>query len=254
MSRRPKGESASTLRALIALVASLLVHALVLGTLSLPDIKARTPDAVLVRLTGHPQPVAQEDSAFLVPDTPDSPAKAPSTSVNSLPDGAPAAPEAPRAEKGPPGFVGAGEGPDATRGSTGGRALTGSAPGEGGEEVTGNRPEVESPAEGEAPDLTVDREAILASYKSEVLAMIETHKSYPAAARRLGQEGEARIRFRVGSNGALSDIELISSSGAEALDQAALDALAASSPLPPIPEELQVESLALSVTLVFTLN
>lgn len=46
--------------------------------------------------------------------------------------------------------------------------------------------------------------------------------AYPRAAQRLGQEGSVRLRIEVDANGAVSDVQLLESSGHELLDEAAI--------------------------------
>ena len=99
-----------------------------------------------------------------------------------------------------------------------------------------------------------DLDAILAGYRRQVLADISAHKAYPPTARRLSQEGEAKVRFRIAANGAISDVSLVTSSGIDSLDQAALEAVKSASPVHPIPGELNENSLVLSLTVVFSLD
>jgi protein TonB len=94
---------------------------------------------------------------------------------------------------------------------------------------------------------------LIASYREQVLAAISAHKTYPPAARRTGREGGVRVGFRVDGNGAVSNIEVVSSSGSDALDRAAVQAVEGSSPLPSPPAELG-ESLSLVLTIVFSLD
>ncbi|MFO0233172.1 MAG: energy transducer TonB [Burkholderiales bacterium] len=46
---------------------------------------------------------------------------------------------------------------------------------------------------------------------------------YPAAARRLGEQGEVRLDVHVGADGAVLDVQLRVSSGSPTLDRAAID-------------------------------
>jgi len=100
----------------------------------------------------------------------------------------------------------------------------------------------------------VDSEAILAGYRSAVLAAIDAHKVYPPVARRLGQEGDVRVRFRVSPGGEVSVVEIETSSGVTSLDEAAREAVISASPVPPLPTELGHESLTLSLLIIFSLD
>jgi protein TonB len=99
-----------------------------------------------------------------------------------------------------------------------------------------------------------DLDAIRAEYRQRVLSAIESRKEYPQAARRLRQDGTVSVRFIVSSDGAISGFSIASSSGIDALDYAARDAVLAASPVPPIPEELGVSSLEISLQIVFSLD
>jgi protein TonB len=115
-------------------------------------------------------------------------------------------------------------------------------------EIAGN-----SHGSGENSTPAIDRDALIAGYREQVLAAISAHKEYPPAARRTGREGEIRISFRVGGNGIVSNVEVVSSSGSEVLDRAAIKAVEESSPLPSPPAALG-ESLSLTLTVVFSLD
>jgi len=67
---------------------------------------------------------------------------------------------------------------------------------------------------------------------------IQSRLRYPPLAKRLGLEGTARVRFTVSADGSVSSLTLAETSGDSSLDQAALDAVQDSSPLPPPPAGL----------------
>jgi len=100
----------------------------------------------------------------------------------------------------------------------------------------------------------IDLDAIRSDYSSRVLAAISVHKVYPAQARRLGQEGIVRVRFNVTSDGTVTDVQVEESSGFQSLDNAAVDAVIASSPVPAVPSELGASVLTLSLLIVFDLD
>jgi periplasmic protein TonB len=104
------------------------------------------------------------------------------------------------------------------------------------------------------PPPAVDRDAVLAKYRSKVLAAINSHKQYPATAKRLGQKGKVKVNFRVASDGTVSGITAESSNGFDALEKASIDAVRAVGLMPPIPPELGQSSLNMVLTVVFSLS
>jgi protein TonB len=48
---------------------------------------------------------------------------------------------------------------------------------------------------------------------------------YPAAARRMGEQGEVRLDVHVGADGSVIDVQVRASSGSPALDRSAMDAV-----------------------------
>jgi protein TonB len=92
------------------------------------------------------------------------------------------------------------------------------------------------------------------TYLSELRNFIERYKSYPPQARTLGHEGQAEVRFSILSDGTLSSIELLRSSGSSILDQAALSLLQRVQKLAPIPIELRMTQLDLVLPIQYSLN
>ncbi len=74
----------------------------------------------------------------------------------------------------------------------------------------------------------------------QIRARIEAVVTYPAAARRRSLEGSAGVRFRVASDGRPYDIELGRSSGHSLLDRAAVQAVNAGAPFPPLDGRISV--------------
>ena len=64
-----------------------------------------------------------------------------------------------------------------------------------------------------------------ANYYSKLKQYIATYKSYPSISRRLGEEGISEVSFRVLKNGTFTNIKLRHSSGADRLDEAALESI-----------------------------
>ncbi len=74
----------------------------------------------------------------------------------------------------------------------------------------------------------------------QIRARIEAAVTYPVAARRRSLEGSAGVRFRVASDGRPYDIELGRSSGHSLLDRAAVQAVNAGAPFPPLDGRISV--------------
>ncbi len=77
-----------------------------------------------------------------------------------------------------------------------------------------------------------------ATWKSQILTLIEHNKRYPADARARGEQGVARLAFRIGSDGHLLSSRIAASSGSAALDAETLALLQRAQPFPPPPPEL----------------
>lgn len=92
------------------------------------------------------------------------------------------------------------------------------------------------------------------SYLAEVLARIARHKRYPREARHDGVTGVVTVTFTITANGTVLTQQVSGSSGDHRLDRAALDMLLRASPLPPIPRDMGVASLELTLPVEFSLN
>ena len=79
---------------------------------------------------------------------------------------------------------------------------------------------------GESPSSEGDR--LLA----KIVGKIEAAKRYPRAARRMGIQGTATVRFKLKPDGELEKIELLESSGSKLLDDASLETVRQAAPLP----------------------
>ncbi|HEX2573520.1 MAG TPA: energy transducer TonB [Polyangia bacterium] len=69
---------------------------------------------------------------------------------------------------------------------------------------------------------------------------IRSHRRYPELARRRGIEGKVEVSFRILPDGQVTEL-MVRRSADPMLDEAALAAVRAASPLPPFPEPLTVE-------------
>ena len=66
----------------------------------------------------------------------------------------------------------------------------------------------------------------------QIMRKIEDAKRYPGAARRMGIEGKAIVRFKLKPQGQVEAIEIVESSGSEILDRASLQTVRDAVPLP----------------------
>lgn len=69
---------------------------------------------------------------------------------------------------------------------------------------------------------------------------IEQNKAYPSPARREGTEGTTTVSFRVLSGGGVEGLRVLRSSGSPLLDEASLEAVRRSAPLPAVEGEIRV--------------
>lgn len=75
------------------------------------------------------------------------------------------------------------------------------------------------------------------SYEARLLAHIQKFRRYPAAARRMGDQGVAHLRVRIDRGGHVVSAQLLRGSGFPALDRGALDTLRRADPLPAVPAD-----------------
>jgi len=85
-----------------------------------------------------------------------------------------------------------------------------------------------------------------------LLAEINLHKHYPLSALRMGQQGTARVGFRLRRNGYIDALAVLRSSGHESLDRAALSAIHNIQPFAPA-DRLLTKTADLQIDIVFQL-
>ncbi|MBG0812399.1 energy transducer TonB [Methylosinus sp. H3A] len=95
----------------------------------------------------------------------------------------------------------------------------------------------EAPAASPTPILASDNRAAVAFQKA-LLAHIARFRRYPEEARRAGQQGTVQVLFAMRRDGAVTDVQIRTSSGQSALDAAAAETIRRAQPLPRIPREL----------------
>ncbi|WP_319531782.1 energy transducer TonB [uncultured Cohaesibacter sp.] len=93
--------------------------------------------------------------------------------------------------------------------------------------------------------------ALTTNYMGNVRSRVARKQRYPASSKRKREKGTAVIRFVVASNGGLSGLRLVRSSGSGALDQAALDMAKRAAPFPPIPAGTGKQSITFTLPISF---
>ena len=91
-------------------------------------------------------------------------------------------------------------------------------------------------------------------YLLQVLAAVRRNwfAVYPEAAR-LGQRGQVMLQFAISKQGGVAKVVFSTESGAKALDQAAVAAISASNPLPPLPTEFKGDRIVLQMTFQYNM-
>ncbi|MCB1749601.1 MAG: energy transducer TonB, partial [Gammaproteobacteria bacterium] len=90
-------------------------------------------------------------------------------------------------------------------------------------------------------------------YFRALLAWLARHKAYPVAAKRRKHQGVVTLEFTLARDGRVLSARVKRGSGHAELDQAALDMLAAASPVPAIPAALGRDTLSLAIPIEFSL-
>jgi protein TonB len=77
-----------------------------------------------------------------------------------------------------------------------------------------------------------------ATWKSQLITILEHNKRYPPEARSRGEQGVTRLAFRIDRDGRLVSSRVVASSGSAALDAETLALMQRAQPFPPPPPEL----------------
>ncbi len=117
------------------------------------------------------------------------------------------------------------------------------------------RSEPEPPPRELAPTVDPDRvrNAEL-EYKSALRSAIEANKHYPGQARRLRQEGQVEVEFTLRRNGDIRDVRIVSGSGSDILDHAALEAVRSIDGKLPFPQEIARSEWTFTLPLNYALR
>ncbi|MGE0483220.1 MAG: energy transducer TonB [Gammaproteobacteria bacterium] len=90
-------------------------------------------------------------------------------------------------------------------------------------------------------------------YFRALMAWLARHKAYPVAAKQRKHQGVVTLAFTIARDGRVQSARVERGSGHAELDQAALDMLAAASPVPAIPDALGRDTLSLAIPIEFSL-
>lgn len=93
----------------------------------------------------------------------------------------------------------------------------------------------------------------ISSYLAIIRAHIEQNKRYPRFSKRQNHEGTSIIRLVIAKDGSIVKITLLSSSGYNTLDKAAMDAVKNSSPFSP-PSDYGLGKVSLDIPLCYLLH
>mgnify|MGYP005839882083 FL=1 len=94
----------------------------------------------------------------------------------------------------------------------------------------------------------------LQGYLAKVRSLLERNKIYPSQARSRNEQGTVVVRFTISADGRIAGISLSRSSGSSILDQAAQETVNKVGRFPPIPAEVQKNSLTVQVPLAYRLQ
>ena len=83
---------------------------------------------------------------------------------------------------------------------------------------------------------------------------LQQHKTYPRRLQRRRIEGEVIVAFTINRAGVLLNSRIVSSSGVQGLDDAALELLERAKPFPALPPELTQDSYSAEVPILYSLR
>ena len=99
--------------------------------------------------------------------------------------------------------------------------------------------------------ITPQNSSALATWRSQIVAVIERNKHYPETSARRGEQGVTQVFFSLDRQGRVIDSRVVRSSGASALDEEALALLRRAQPFPPVPPEILGDRVNLILPLRF---
>jgi periplasmic protein TonB len=106
-------------------------------------------------------------------------------------------------------------------------------------------PREEVPAVAPRP---VQARAVMATWRNQIVTILERNKRYPSEARSRGEQGVTRLAFSIDGEGHLLSSRIVASSGSAALDAETLALVRRAQPFPPPPPELAGSELTVPVS------
>ncbi|MGY3038162.1 protein TonB [Bradyrhizobium sp. USDA 4354] len=95
---------------------------------------------------------------------------------------------------------------------------------------------------------------VLATWRSQIQALVERNKRYPEAARSRREQGITQVRFTLDRRGMVGDARVIQSSGSDALDGEALALLKRAQPFPAPPDTFAGNVVMVRLPIRFTVK
>jgi periplasmic protein TonB len=106
-------------------------------------------------------------------------------------------------------------------------------------------PHEETPAVAPRP---VQARAVVATWRNQIVTILERNKRYPSDARARGEQGVTRLAFSIDGQGRLLSSRIVASSGSATLDAETLALVQRAQPYPPPPPELAGSEMTVPVS------
>jgi protein TonB len=94
----------------------------------------------------------------------------------------------------------------------------------------------------------VQARGVVATWRSQIVTILERNKRYPSEARARGEQGMTRLAFSIDGQGHLLSSRIVASSGSAALDAETLALVQRAQPFPPPPPELAGSEMTVPVS------
>jgi protein TonB len=112
-------------------------------------------------------------------------------------------------------------------------------------------PQPEPPPHEEVPVVAprpVQARAVVATWRNQIVTILERNKRYPSDARARGEQGVTRLAFSIDGQGHLLSSRIVASSGSTALDAETLALVQRAQPFPAPPPELAGSEMTVPVS------
>jgi protein TonB len=96
--------------------------------------------------------------------------------------------------------------------------------------------------------------SIRAKYGSMIAKLINDRKRYPRIAKTFHQEGQVLLKLKLDKMGKILELSILEKSIYESLTKASLETIQSVQQFPPIPDELGVDEISLSIPMNYTLQ